>query len=66
MAFNELYGLGFESHLHYDERLSAVTADAVRALANRLLVPNSRVLSIVGPQSTQGPEANFVPEGIEP
>ncbi len=65
MCFNELYGMGYDAHLAYDQHLSAVTLDDVRALANDLLSPDNRVLSIVGPESTQGPEANVAPKGLD-
>lgn len=65
MCFNELYGLGFDAHLAYDQQLAAVTLDDVRALANELLDANNRVLSIVGPASTQGPEATCEPAGVD-
>lgn len=63
MALNELYGLGWDSHLRYGERIEAVTLDDVRSVAQRIMKPEGRVLAIVGPEGTGGPEANWKPAG---
>jgi zinc protease len=45
--FDELYGLPFNEHLEYSERVMAVTADDIKKLANEIFSQNE-VLSIVG------------------
>jgi len=59
MALHELYGLGWEFHKRYAERIEGVTREDVRALAEQLLVPAGRVTSVVGPEGTGGPASNF-------
>lgn len=49
LAFNEAYGLGRHQHLRYRARVERVTANALRALARRVLDSRRRVVSIVGP-----------------
>lgn len=49
LAFNEAFGLGRHQHLRYRERVEKVQASRLRALARRLLDPQRRVVSIVGP-----------------
>ncbi len=49
IAFNHAYGLGADAHLHYAERIEAVTTEAVRAAAGRFLDPRGEVVAIVGP-----------------
>ena len=51
MALNELYGLGYEEHTRYREKILAVTADDVRAVAQELLNPSHEVLAIVSPKA---------------
>jgi len=57
-SLNTLYGLGHDAHMRYDERIRAVTRDDVLALVRALFVEQKRVLAIVGPEGTPGPEAN--------
>jgi zinc protease len=61
MALNTLYGLGWDLHERYAELVSAVTLEDVRRVAQRLLAPEGRVIAIVGPEGTGGPEATFEP-----
>lgn len=61
MALNELYGLGYQNHVEYAARIEGVQLDDVRRVAARLLDPTKRVVSIVGPEGTGGPAANFEP-----
>jgi zinc protease len=64
MALNELYGLGWDVHKRYSERVEAVTLERVRAVAQRVLAPATRVTSIVAPEGTSGPEATLTPRGV--
>lgn len=57
MALNHLYGLGYDADKQFAARLDAVTLEDVRRVAQRLLVPDQRVISIVGPEGTGGPAA---------
>ena len=50
MALNEAYGLGYDAHVHYGDHVSAVTADAVRDVANDVIRFDACVRSIVGPK----------------
>jgi zinc protease len=61
MSLNVLYGLGYDSHLAYDKRVSAVTREDVLAVARRLFVDEKRVTAIVGPEGTPGPAATMEP-----
>ena len=58
MAFHEVYGLGFEHHQKYSERISAVDNEDVLRVAQRILDPRGRVLAIVAPEGSPGPDAN--------
>ncbi|MFZ9887286.1 MAG: M16 family metallopeptidase, partial [Myxococcota bacterium] len=58
-ALNELYGLGWDAHLGYAGRVEAVTLDDIRRVAQRLIDPRGRVLALVGPDNTPGPEADW-------
>jgi zinc protease len=61
LAFNELYGLGYDDHARYSERVLAVTPDDVKRVAQRYLTLERHVLTIVGPDTTGGPKANVKP-----
>jgi len=64
MSFNALYGLGFAAHLDYAEHIDNVTCESVRELACEMLAPQRRVMAVVGPEGTGGPEANCNPKGV--
>ncbi|OJT17766.1 peptidase M16 [Archangium sp. Cb G35] len=49
LALDACYGLGQENFLHYAERVAAVTAEDVRAVARQLIDFERGVLSHVGP-----------------
>jgi zinc protease len=49
-AFDECYGLGAESSLHYAENISAITAEDVLDVAQRILAPSREVISLVAPE----------------
>lgn len=63
MALNELYGLGWDAHRRYGERIEAVTKGDIARVAQRVMRPEGRVLAIVGPEGTNGPEADWKPAG---
>lgn len=49
IALDACYGLGQENFLHYAERVAAVTAEDVRAVARRVIDFDKSALAIVGP-----------------
>ncbi|GMV43376.1 MAG: hypothetical protein AMXMBFR64_50920 [Myxococcales bacterium] len=51
LAFNEAYGLGYESYGDYGARVRAVTAEDVRAVAERVLRLDRRVRAVIRPES---------------
>ena len=51
IALDELYGLGAENHLHYEQKILAVDAEAVRRVAQRFLRFEQGVLAVVGPNA---------------
>ena len=51
-ALNELYGLGYRYPLELEERLRALTPEAVRDAAATLLLDNRRATAIVRPART--------------
>jgi zinc protease len=59
VAFDECYGLGAEASARYAENISAVTADDVLRIAQRILVPSREVIALVAP-------AAAVPKGLAP
>ncbi len=50
MAFNELYGMGYDAGKEYAENILAVTADDVRRVAKKYLDPSIRAVITVGPE----------------
>lgn len=54
-VLDELYGLGYDNHLHYQERINAVTAEDVRAMARKYLSTENRAVAIIMPKKTQTP-----------
>jgi len=50
VALDELYGLGAENHLKYEERILAVDAEAVQRVAQRFIRFDRAVLSALGPK----------------
>ncbi len=61
LALDELYGLGAEAYRTYDDRVRAVTAEAVLEAAQKFLDPRGEVVAEVGPgspaTSSAGPSA---------
>ncbi|HEX8437819.1 pitrilysin family protein [Archangium sp.] len=49
LALDACYGMGLENFLHYAERVAAVTAEDVRAVARQLIDFDRGALAIVGP-----------------
>jgi zinc protease len=49
-SLDELYGLGFERYLSFDERINAVTKEDVLRLAQKYLDPQKSVVVITRPQ----------------
>jgi zinc protease len=49
MALDAAYGMGMDNFLHYAERVAAVTAEDVRAVARRVIDFERSALAIVGP-----------------
>lgn len=52
-ALNELYGLGYRYPLELEQRLQALTPEAVRAAASDLLLDEKSATSVVHPASAQ-------------
>jgi zinc protease len=50
IALDELYGLGAENHLAYEQKILAVDAEAVRNAAQRVLRLDRAVLAVLGPR----------------
>ena len=50
VALDELYGLGAENHLKYEERILAIDAEAVRRVAQRFIRFDRAILSALGPK----------------
>ena len=60
-AFDECYGLGADASAHYAERVGAVTAEDVLAVASRLLEPSREVIALVAPEGSVPLEFRSVP-----
>jgi len=52
LAFNDLYGLGFDAHRRYAARVMQVNPEALQQVAQRYLPLDRYVLSIVKPRAT--------------
>jgi len=50
LAFNELYGLGYDAHLQYARQIEAVTAADVLRVARTVLAPGSEVAVVLTPE----------------
>ncbi|MBN2497368.1 MAG: insulinase family protein [Deltaproteobacteria bacterium] len=50
LAFNELYGLGHDEHLHYAERILAIGLQDVQRVARKYLSLEAYTLAVVGPR----------------
>ena len=50
VALDQLYGLGAENHLKYEERILAVDAEALRRVAQRFIRFDQAVLAVLGPK----------------
>lgn len=51
MANNELYGLGYDFHKVFPEKIEAVTAEDVMRVARKYLDLDSYAISVVGPEA---------------
>jgi zinc protease len=49
LALDTCYGMNLENFLHYSERIAAVTAEDVQAVARSVIDFNHSALAIVGP-----------------
>lgn len=49
IAMNEIYGLGYDFHKKYPDRISSITAEIVNNVARKYLSPDRYVLAIVKP-----------------
>ncbi len=49
LAFNDLYGLGYEEHLRYPQSIRAVTALDLHRISRSFLAPRKEVVAIVAP-----------------
>jgi zinc protease len=49
-AFDECYGLGADASAKYPERIAAVSAEDVLAVAQRVLEPSREVIALVAPE----------------
>lgn len=56
MANSELYGLGYDFHTVYPEKIDAVTADDVLRAAKKYLTLDAYTISVVGPNGPPAPE----------
>lgn len=65
VAFNELYGLGYDAHLSYAARIEAVTRDHLLRLAQQQLAPERTVVAIVAPEDVPVDEGAEVVESVE-
>jgi zinc protease len=52
LAFDECYHLGLGHSLRYPERIAAVTADDVLAVARKILRPEAEVIALVAPAAS--------------
>ena len=51
IALDETYGLGAENHLHYAERINAVSAGDVLRVAREYLDPERSVTALISPNA---------------
>jgi zinc protease len=54
----ETVGLGWELVDEYVERLSAVTPEQIKAVAQKYLLPDARTVAVLDPQPLNGARAN--------
>lgn len=50
LALNEIYGLRYDEHIQYKKNVMQVTAEEVRAIAEKYLDPSSEVLAVLTPE----------------
>ena len=50
MAFNEIYGLGYDDFKRYPQRISEVTAEDVLQAARKYIDLNAYVLAVTRPK----------------
>ena len=50
IAFNDLYGLGYEEHLRYPQSIKSVTARDLQRVSRSFLAPRKEVVAIVAPK----------------
>jgi zinc protease len=58
LAMSDVYGLGFDNFLRFQERVKAVTREDILAVMRSILAENPPVVGIVGPKETWVPEPN--------
>ncbi len=51
LAFNDLYGLGYEEYLRYPQAIKAVTARDIQRVSRSYLSPRKEVVAIVAPKA---------------
>lgn len=51
LAFNDLYGLGYEEYLRYPRSIRAVTAQDLQRVSRAYLAPRKEVVAIVAPKA---------------
>lgn len=54
IAYNELYGLGFDYATEFPDLIEAVTAEEVMEAARKYLDPDAYTISVVGPNGYEG------------
>jgi zinc protease len=58
LAMSDVYGLGFDNFLRFQERVKAVTREDILSVMRSLLVENPPVVCVVGPKGTWVPPAD--------
>lgn len=58
LAMSDVYGLGFDNFLRFQERVKAVTREDIQGVMRSLLVEHPPVVCVVGPQGTWVPNQN--------
>jgi zinc protease len=55
LAMSDVYGLGFDNFLRFQERIKAVSREDILAVMKSILTENPPVVSVVGPAGTWVP-----------
>lgn len=58
LAMSDVYGLGFDNFLRFEERVNRVTLSDIQTVLSDLLQKNPPIISIVGPDTTWRPTSN--------